>query len=208
MAENCRQTRPSIGSTTSTDQQLEENTVPYKEPSKDSSFYGLESHFNEDVVFYKDVRIHGELLSNVSNFRNKSITTKNLNVLQTAIFDGYSYFSDNVYLDKGISAGIATIRDKLDVGCGATTLTADASTGKVGIGSTTPQQKLDVAGSVKIDETIYDSANVPGKNGYYMVRDDRGLRWIPLVAESVSGVPGIGTDGIFVLDEGVPLYPA
>lgn len=208
MAENCKQTRPSIASTTSANRQLEENSVPYKEPAKDSSFYGLESHFNEDVVFYKDVRIHGELFSNSSGFRNKSITTKNLTVLETALFDGYSYFSDNVYIDTGLSVGIATVRNKLDVGCGATTLTADASTGKVGIGSTIPQQKLDVAGSVKIDETIYDSANTPGKNGYYMVRDDRGLRWIPLVAESIPGIPGIATDGIFVLDQGVPLYPA
>ena len=95
----------------------------------------------------------------------------------------------------------------MDVGCGATTLRADANTGNVGIGSTIPQQRLDVAGSVKIDETIYDSANAPGKNGYYLVRDDRGVRWIPLVAEVVPGVPGISTDGIFVLDEGVPLYP-
>ena len=207
MAENCKQDRPDIQNASDNDSQSQQNNVPYKEPSKDSNFYGLESHFNEEVVFYKDVRIHGELNANFSNLRNKSITVKNLNVLNTAVFDGYSYFSDYVYIDKGFSVGVATVRDRLDVGCGATTLRVDASTGKVGIASTVPQQKLDVAGSVKIDETIYDSSNAPGRNGYYMVRDDRGLRWIPLVADTIPGVPGIATEGVFVLNEGVPLYP-
>jgi hypothetical protein len=41
-----------------------------------------------------------------------------------------------------------------------------------------------------------------------LVRDDTGVRWIPLIAEAIPGVPGISTDGIFVLDEGVPLYPS
>lgn len=78
---------------------------------------------------------------------------------------------------------------------------------RIGIGTTQPQQRLDVAGSVKIDANIYDSINVPGKNGYQLARDERGIRWIPLIAESRPEVPGISTDGIFVLDEGVPLYP-
>lgn len=206
MADNCKQTRPDIENEGGDGSQSQQNSVPYKDPAKDSNFYGLESHFNEDVVVYKDIRIHGELIANFNSLRNKSITVKNLNVLNKSVFDGYSYFSDYVYGDKGFNVGIVTVRDVLDVGCGATTLRADASTGKVGIGSTIPQQKLDVAGSVKIDETIYDSSNSPGRNGYYMVNDDRGLRWIPLVAESVPGVPGIATDGIFVLNEGVPLY--
>jgi hypothetical protein len=176
------------------------NQVPYKEPAEDSKFYGLESHFNEDVVFYKDVRIHGELKANFSFLKNISLTAKSLHVLGNSIFDGDSYF-------ENINAGIITARDGLDVGCGGTTLKAVVSTGNVGIGSTIPQQKVDVAGSVKIDENIYDSVNVPGQNGYFLTRDAGGIRWIPLIADSVPGVPGISTDGIFVLDEGVPLNP-
>lgn len=86
---------------------------------------------------------------------------------------------------------------------------------KIGIGTTQPQQRLDVAGSVKIDENIYDSVNVAGKNGYQLSRDDGGIRWIPIIAEGVSAGVGFGTivglstysDGIFILDEGVPIYP-
>lgn len=85
----------------------------------------------------------------------------------------------------------------------------------VGIGTTQPQQRLDVAGSVKIDENIYDSVNVPGRNGYQMSRDDNGIRWIPLIVDGASPCCGFGTiigistysEGIFILNEGVPLYP-
>jgi hypothetical protein len=203
----------------------EQNQSFYEEPSENSKFYGLESHFNETVVFYKNVRIHGELKFNNANFLSKKITFKKINVLEDSDFYG------DVYIDKNLNAGIVTARKRLDVGCGGTTLRADASTSRVGIGTTTPrerldvigttivservgigstqpQQRLDIAGSVKIDETIYDSANAPGRNGYYLVRDDTGVRWIPLIAEAIPGVPGIATDGIFVLDEGVPLYPS
>jgi hypothetical protein len=85
----------------------------------------------------------------------------------------------------------------------------------VGIGTTQPQQRLDVAGSVKIDENIYDSVNVPGRNGYQLSRDINGIRWIPLIADGASPCCGFGTivglstysEGIFILDEGIPLYP-
>lgn len=84
--------------------------------------------------------------------------------------------------------------------------------GNIGIGTTQPQQRLDVAGSIKIDENIYDSANTPARNGYFLSRDERGIRWIPLIVEprtdnGIGTIIGIRTDGIFVLDEGNPLYP-
>ena len=86
---------------------------------------------------------------------------------------------------------------------------------RVGIGSTEPQQRVDVAGSIKIDENIYDSVNVPGRNGYQLSRDVGGIRWIPLISQGASSGVGFGTivgiptysEGIFILDEGVPLYP-
>lgn len=184
---------------------LEENKVEYKEPSADSKFYGLESHFNENVVFYKDVTIHGKINSKFTS--NTNLILKQLNVLGISTFFKSVDFYEDVYVDGNINAGIITARNKLDVGCGGTVFRADSATGNVGIGSTIPQQKLDVAGSVKIDATIYDSANMPGQNGYQLVKDARGVRWIPLIADGVPGVPGIATEGIFILDEGIPLYP-
>lgn len=86
----------------------------------------------------------------------------------------------------------------------------------VGIGTTQPQQRLDVAGSIKIDENIYDSVNVPGKNGYSLFRDSRGIRWIPVFPDGAQPGVGFGTilaalgattrEGIFVLDDGTPIY--
>ena len=205
----CKKEKPTLNSLESDlgTESEKYGAVPYKEPSEDSKFYGLESHFNDDVIFYKDVRIHGELKANFSFLKNITLTARNLNILGQSIFDGETYFAKSAYVNETVNAGIITARTRLDVGCGGTTLRADGETRNVGIGSTIPQQRLDVAGSVKIDVTIYDSVNNPGKNGYYLVRDQIGIRWIPLIADPIPGVPGIATDGVFVLDEGVPLYP-
>ena len=66
--------------------------------------------------------------------------------------------------------------------------------GSVGIGSTRPEREVDVAGSIKIDKNIYDSINSPGSNGYYLQRDNHGIRWVaPAPAE---------LDGVIVQNEG------
>jgi hypothetical protein len=116
---------------------------------------------------------------------------------QTLDVVGIAIVSDKV--------GIANTNPKKELDVTGIAIVSD----KVGIGSVEPQQRLDVAGSVKIDQYIYDSVNSPGKNGHYLAMDDRGIRWIPIILEYAQGDPtGIGTtDGIFVLDEGVPLYP-
>jgi hypothetical protein len=196
---NCEKSKTQIEEEIASSLQSQ-STSFYKEPSEGSKFYGLESHFNEDVSFYKDVRVYGELNFNASTFFQKNVTFNKINVLGDADFYG------NVYVDKNLNAGIITARKRLDVGCGGTTLRADVATSNVGIGSTIPQQKLDVAGSVKIDVTVYDSVNAPGQNGYFLTRDETGIRWVPLIAENGPPIPGIATDGIFVLNEGVPLY--
>ena len=107
--------------------------------------------------------------------------------------------------------GISIVSDKVGIGNVNPQKELDVTgtvivSGRIGIGSAEPEQRLDVAGSVKIDQYIYDSVNSPGKNGYYLAMDEIGIRWIPLIAESIPGFPGIDT-GVFVLDEGVPLYP-
>jgi hypothetical protein len=213
------------------EESLEKSTSSlYKTPSENSKFYGLESHFNNDVIFYKDVTIHGKLNYNFT--KSPNVIFQNLVVLGVSTFFGFADFYDGVYIDDNLNvAGIVTARQQLDVGCGGTTLTANSSTSRVGIattnpqqtldvkgivvvserigiGSVNPQQRVDVAGSIKIDENIYDSSNNPAKNGYFLTRDDRGVRWIPLIAESRPDVPGIATDGIFVLNEMIPLYPS
>ena len=200
------------------EESLEKSTSSlYKTPSENSKFYGLESHFNNDVIFYKDITIHGEL--NYNFIKSPNAVFGNLVVLGVSTFFGFADFYDGVYIDDNLNvAGIVTARQQLDVGCGGTTLTASSLTTrvgiattnpqqtldvrgttivseKVGIGSTQPEQKLDVIGSVKIDEFIYDSVNSPGANGYYLSMDEEGIRW-------TAFEPSF-TEGIFIQDEGV-----
>ena len=83
--------------------------------------------------------------------------------------------------------------------------------GEVGIGLTEPGKlstydstnpasgviKLDLDGSVHISRNIFDSAESPGANGYYLNRDATGIRWVQ--ASPVS------LDGLYVQEEGVDL---
>ena len=178
---------------------------------------GSPSFFNEDSKFFKDVYIYGTLYYDFN--KNDPIEFNNLIVREQLEVYGRSTFHDDVYIDTGLSVGILTVRDRLDVGIGGTVLRASSDTGKVGIGSTTPiqkldvvgnalftgnvgigtttipEQKLDVGGSVKIDDFIYDSVNSPGINGYYLNVDSSGIRWIDAVPKY--------TNAIYVQDEGV-----
>jgi len=64
-------------------------------------------------------------------------------------------------------------------------------------GDTQGELKLDVLGSIHVDRNIYDSQGSPGVNGYYMQRDQNGIRW--------NQVSPADLDGIRVQDEGTDL---
>jgi len=191
---------------------------------------GQEAYFNEDAKFFKDVYIYGKLY-----YEFDSVNTNNANFKGDVNIDGDLYVKGNASvgiltvrkrLDVGIGGtvlraiadldGLPFLTGKVGIGNTIPTQSLDVVgntiiSGNVGIGATTiPQQRLEVGGSVKIDRNIYDSVNSPGKNGSQLARDEVGIRWIPLIAESIPGVPGIGSAGIgtgvFVLDEGVPLF--
>ena len=83
---------------------------------------------------------------------------------------------------------------------------------RIGIGTSVPEQTLDVAGSAKIDEDIYDSVNSPGKIGFLMSKDAGGIRWVPPLSEPPGPPPfdpaavGVAdTSFIFILVEGTPI---
>jgi len=64
----------------------------------------------------------------------------------------------------------------------------------IGIGTTIPQQRLDIAGSIKVDNLIYDIDGQAGQLGWFLSRDASGIRWTNIA-------PGFGAN-IIVLEEG------
>jgi hypothetical protein len=52
------------------------------------------------------------------------------------------------------------------------------SSGNVGIGTTSPSQKLDVSGNARITGAIYDSTNLPGTSGQVLSSTATGTSWI------------------------------
>jgi len=117
--------------------------------------------------------------------------------------------------DVGIGGTLFTADTRTDkVGIGTTApvekvqiLSGDNSIvvtdqGVVGIGTTTPADfandgsiKLDINGSVSIQEEIYDSRNLRGFSGDFLSKDENGITWVSLE-------PAF-QEGIFLQDEGV-----
>ena len=125
----------------------------YRDPAKDSQFYGLESHFNQDAIFYNDVIVYGNLLFDATT-QSRSFLVNDLSVLGFSTFFGSVDFYDDVYIDSNLNVGIITARNQLDVGCGGTVLTVNAETQKIGIGITDPRETLDIIGSLIVSEKV------------------------------------------------------
>ena len=96
-----------------------------------------------------------------------------------------------------VATAIAVTDRKFRVGLGGTVITADVSRGRVGVGTTVAEQVLDVVGSVKITDDIFDSTNSSGVNGAYLNQDAGGIRWITVTPGNAAS--------ILVQDEGVYL---
>lgn len=69
----------------------------------------------------------------------------------------------------------------------------DSNTNKVGIGSTLPQQHLDIIGNLKISNNIYDSKNVVGSAGSVIVSTNgNGIVWGRGAPVSIGTIPHTG----------------
>ena len=151
---------------------------------------GSPALFNQDTKFFKDVYIYGTLYY---EFEAKGKETfGDIDVNGAANFFGPANFYGDVNLDR-LQVGIITVTERIDVGVGGTILTT--STGNIGIGSTIPEQKLDVSGSVKIDKDIYDSLNNSGNIGGFLTKDAQGIKW--------TDFEPTFSEGIFVYNDDV-----
>ena len=69
----------------------------------------------------------------------------------------------------------------------------DSGTNKIGIGSETPEQQLDIIGSLKISNNIYDSKNVVGSAGSVLVSTNgNGIVWGRGAPVSIGTIPHTG----------------
>ena len=149
------------------------------------------------AIFNDDVIIYGKLYYDFSS--SGPVKFADIEVTNSALFDDTSTatFNGQVIINTELDSLIVrslTADQNFNIGIGGTILTNNYSS-NIGIGRTNPQQKLDVAGSVKIDKFIYDSINNSGQIGYYLTEDAGGIRWTELS-------PAF-TEGIFVYNEGI-----
>ena len=189
-------------------------------PSNNPSVTGQESWFNKDVRVFEDLYVYGNLYYDFEG--TDSLNLDNLNVTGIATFkdivitgqidatdlsirnllsSGISTFTEIVLPElDNLQVGILTVSEYFRISDGTNEfLTAPATgvrAGRVGIGSTLPDQKLDIGGSIHIDEQIFDSDNTSGNVGNYLSKDAGGIRW-------VSAPPGSTVDGFFAQNEGV-----
>ena len=194
------------------------------DPNVDKTVAGKEAWFNEDARFFQDVYIYGNLYYDQENTTeslvldnltvNAQTLLKNLNVSGVSTFTGGIFGTDSTFTGTStfskavisfadidnIDVGIATVRERFELTNEDGTqhlvgFSTGPRAGRVGIGSTLPDQKLDIDGAVRVNN-IFDSINSSGFNGFYLTRDAVGIRWI-------SAPPNAEVDGFFVQNEGV-----
>ena len=189
-------------------------------PNVEPTITGQEAWFNKDVRVFEDLYVYGNLYYNFDG--TDSLNLDQLNVSGIATFKDVDITGSLDVLDLNIrnlfSTGIATFTeailpeiDNLQVGFLTVTdsfqfikdgneyftlLGTGSRAGNVGINSTLPDQKLDIGGSIHIDEQIFDSDNASGNIGNYLSKDAGGIRW-------VSVPPNATADGIFARNEGI-----
>lgn len=181
----------------------------------DITITGNEAYFNENAKFFKNVNIYGDLYAERDFYVARNVKIQNDVEISGSFYSkgnifaegaasfsrglfvvGISTFSDDVYFNQNVDiASSLRVFNNFSVGIGSTVFNASSSTGKVGVGSVFPQQKLDVAGSVKIDKDIYDSLNSPGAVGGFLTKDAQGIKWVEFEPSF--------TEGLFVYNDGV-----
>ena len=161
----------------------------------------------DDLIVNGQANLKDLYVTGLSTFAGNVSFTKQVTFSNNIFSTGISTFQKDVKIEgtldvENIDVGIATVRERFELtnDSGTNYLTGfvtGARAGRVGIGSTLPDQKLDIDGSLRITENIFDSVNYSGGNsGYYLSRDANGVRWVFVPPEALS-------EGMFIQNEGV-----
>jgi hypothetical protein len=175
--------------------------------------------FKEDVTFEKNVNVLGNLsvtgdttLTGKTTLKDQLTAEKNVDVVgiltvreQLDVGVGGTFLRVD-HNDNGIQVSIATTEPEYDalfqVNDGTTNTFIIQDDGVVGIGTTNPAAysndgtiKLDIDGSVSIQDEIYDSRNTQGSIGQFLSKDAIGIAWVSITPQE--------TDGINLMNEGI-----
>ena len=171
-------------------------------PNVEPTITGQEAWFNKDVRIYEDLYVYGNLYYNFDG--TDSLNLDELNVSGIATFKdvvitnsldlqdltlrnlfstGIATFTEAILPElDNLQVGILTVTEFFRIDNGSDELVTIPATGvragNVGINSTLPDQKLDIGGSIHIDEQIFDSDNASGNIGNYLSKDAGGIRWV------------------------------
>ena len=128
--------------------------------------------------------VNGGTLNTIANFKS-------------ADAGAYISFSDNS-TTSGEYVQIGASGDGMVIRTGNAQAVNIASGGNVGIGTTSPSQKLHVSGNARVTGAYYDSTNSPGTSGQILSSTATGTDWID--GSAIPGVPdGSGTANKIVM---------
>ena len=181
--------------------------------------FGRAVSFKDDVTFEKNVSVLGDLsVTGDTTLKDQLTAETNVDVVgiltvreQLDVGVGGTFLRVD-YNDNGVQVSISSAEPNSNSLFQINNLEASSliftDAGKLGIGtfnpgiaatlangSSDPTVKLDIAGSVHIQDEIYDSRNNDGEGGQFLSKDANGITWVSIEPQA--------TDGINLMDEGV-----
>jgi hypothetical protein len=118
------------------------------------------------------------------------------NSINDVLFNGLhikANYSVGVNGQRGSTLGMSYTGNDLGLYTASNERIRITSGGNVGIGETSPSQKLHVAGNLRLTGAFYDSNNAAGTSGQVLSSTATGTDWISL--SEIQGVDGTGSAG-------------
>jgi trimeric autotransporter adhesin len=140
-------------------------------------------------------------LGNYAGYNDTVNNTLTNSSIAIGRYAGTGGFSNSIALGRGVINSSST---QLNIGNllygtniynSDTQSAAAVSAGRIGIGTSTPSQRLSVAGNLRLTGALYDSNNSAGTLGMVLQSTATGQRWVATSSLGISGGSSLLTDG-------------